>query len=107
MNIWQLPQNLIGRLVKKIFKAEFKSTYKDANIYVWDRDDGISLGSYIFVPRYANETFIKHEYGHTLQSKKLGWLYLFVISIPSLIWAGCFEGYRRKHNVSYYSFAQK
>jgi hypothetical protein len=28
---------------------------------------------------------IKHEYGHTLQSKMLGWLYLPIICVPSLI----------------------
>ena len=30
---------------------------------------------------------IMHEYGHTLQSKMLGPLYLIVIGLPSLIWA--------------------
>ena len=50
------------------------------------------------------QQYCAHEFGHTLQSQKLGWLYLFIIGIPSIIWAGCFEGYRKKHNISYYTF---
>ena len=46
----------------------------------------------------------KHEYGHYQQSLRLGWLWIFVIGIPSLIWAGCFQKYRRKNKISYYSF---
>ena len=45
-----------------------------------------------------------HEYGHSIQSKILGPLYLLVIGLPSIIWAGLFEKYRNKHKISYYSF---
>lgn len=117
---WQLPQNALGAIVKKVCKAEPCTTYKDADVYYWRVAGGMSLGKYIFVPfdtdglmwyddnryyrsDYAKE-FIKHEYGHTIQSKYLGWFYLLVIGLPSLIWAQCFAGYRQKHNVSYYDF---
>lgn len=33
---------------------------------------------------------IKHEYGHTIQSKLLGPLYLFIIGIPSIVWASIY-----------------
>lgn len=102
--IWQLPQNLAGCIARKIFRAGFRCTHEDANVYIWNRRDGVSLGKYIFVPVWADEKYIKHEYGHTIQSKYLGWLYIFVIAIPSITWAGCFDKYREKHNVSYYSF---
>jgi hypothetical protein len=102
--IWQLPQNLIGKIVLKVTKAQYVSSYKDANIFVWHRVGGISLGKYIFVPQTVNEDYIKHEYGHTIQSKYLGWFYLLVIGLPSLIWAGCCGAYRKKNNVSYYDF---
>lgn len=112
MNIWQLPQHIVGFIVKKICKAIPYTTYKDANVYSWDIDGGLSLGRYIFVPYYNNikpttkrvQEYIKHEYGHTIQSKYLGWFYLLIIAIPSLIWAGCFEGYRQKKGISYYDF---
>lgn len=102
--IWQGPQNLCGIIAEHIFKPEYKMKYKDADVYVWKRADGISLGHYIFVSSSAGEQTIKHEYGHTIQSKYLGWLYLFVIGLPSIIWAGCGKAYRKKHKVSYYSF---
>ena len=76
----------------------------------------MSLGSHIFLPNARffyydpekatewQQNYIKHEYGHSVQSAYLGPLYLFVIGIPSLIWAGCFDSWREKHNKSYYWF---
>ena len=102
--LWQFPQNIVGCIVKRIFNAQYKLTYKSAKVYVWNRKDGISLGEYIFVPSFADEDYIKHEYGHTVQSHYLGVLYLLVIGLPSIVWAGCFKSYRKKHGISYYSF---
>lgn len=97
--VWCFPQMLLGLLVRIVTRAEKADGY-----YIWDRRDGLSLGEYVFVPRGAGERFIKHEQGHTVQSRRLGWLYLLVIGLPSIIWAGCFGEYRRKHGISYYSF---
>ena len=118
--IWELPQNTLGWIVKKISKATSYGTYKDAEVYTWHISGGMSLGKYIFVPfetdglmyyddnhyyrRDYVENFIKHEYGHTIQSKYLGWLYLLVIGLPSLIWAQCFEWYWSREGKSYYDF---
>lgn len=105
---WELPQNLLGRLVVKMFNAIYYDKALDSDtvkLYVWNVNAGLSLGNYIFIPdQPVPESFIKHEYGHSLQSKQLGWLYLPVIGIPSIIWFHCFSEYRKKHNVSYYSF---
>lgn len=107
---WEFPQNVLGFIVKKICKATPIGTYKDAIVYHWNVNGGMSLGKYIFVPfnkipqSYIGMGYIKHEYGHTLQSKKLGWLYLLVIGLPSLIWAQCFEWYRTKTGKRYYDF---
>ena len=118
MSIWELPQNALGLIVKKVCDAEPIIMYKDATVHAWKLSGGMSLGKYIFVPftpelltpagffiskKYA-EKLIKHEYGHTIQSKYLGWLYLLIIGLPSLIWANCFEKYREKTGKSYYSF---
>ncbi len=77
---WELPQNILGLIVKKLVEATPYTTYKDANVYSWHINGGMSLGKYIFVPFYeldpANadvQKYIKHEYGHTIQSKYLGW----------------------------------
>ena len=109
--LWQLPQNLIGLLIKVICKAPLYTTYEGAKVYTWKRRSGVSLGQYIFLP-YKDESpedfyvqqSIKHEYGHCLQSKYLGWFYLLVIGLPSIIWAGCFQWYRKRTGKSYYDF---
>ena len=103
--LWTLPQNIIGFIGYMIFRKGYKYKYNDAFIIeVPNKYGSVSLGNFIFVSNVTDEETIKHEYGHTLQSKKLGWLYLFIIGIPSIIWASCFEGYRKKHNISYYAF---
>lgn len=108
---WEIIQNIIAKIVMVLFKAKPIAKYRDATIYTWNQQGGMSLGAHIFVDLETfDETdkthldFIKHEYGHTIQSKYLGPLYMFVIAIPSLIWAGCFEEYRRKNKISYYTF---
>lgn len=101
--IWQLPQNLVGCILVKMINAKRYCDYKDATVYSWGMNAGLSLGKYIFIP-YNQSQLIKHEYGHTIQSKYLGWFYLLIIGLPSIIWAGCFKEYRKKHNISYYSF---
>ena len=99
---WCLPQTLIGVILKIITKAKKMNDHYEYNI----QSGSISLGRYIFLcPAHWNdEETLKHEKGHTKQSYILGWLYLIVIGLPSFIWATCFEWYRRKYKVSYYSF---
>ena len=108
---WQLPQTIAGIIVKKVLKAKPYTTHHEANVYTWTLGRGISLGNYIFVPfekedpeSYVVQQYIKHEYGHTVQSKYLGWFYLLVIGLPSIVWAGCFEWYRKKTGKNYYDF---
>jgi len=91
--IWQLPQNLLGLILiwyYKMIDGDRCYKYDDYNgIEYWvspSMPSGISLGKYvIFKYEYREESnSFKHEYGHTIQSKKLGWLYLIVIGLPSL-----------------------
>ena len=93
---------LAGFIFQKITKSE-----KNGIFYQHKYNFGsVSLGNYIFLcPSHWNdEDTKKHELGHTKQSYILGWLYLIVIGIPSIIWCEYFEEYRKKHNISYYSF---
>lgn len=110
--LWQLPQNLLGLLLIAILGIEEKEEVIDgARIYFSKRMlSGISLGRYIilntwFLPTegktgiYGRETRL-HEWGHSKQSKYLGWLYLIIIGLPSLlgnIYDRLFHGY-----MSYY-----
>lgn len=102
VKLWCLPQEFLGWVVSKATHAR-----KRGNYYEWDISSGsASIGTYIFLcpAHLGDETVLSHERGHTRQSYYLGWLWLPVIGIPSLVWAGCFRRYRKKHNVSYYSF---
>lgn len=81
--IWQLPQNLLGLLIKHLVKAELGYN----KIYFWKLYSGLSLGSYIFVNEHCADSTILHELGHRKQSRILGPLYLLVVGIPSFLWA--------------------
>ena len=57
--------------------------------YCKNFNGGISLGNYI-ISYSRNALTIKHEHGHQKQSLYLGPLYLFVIEISSIVWAGLY-----------------
>ena len=69
----------------------------------------MGLGMFIFISESAmtdehREFTLMHEYGHTVQSIILGPLFLPVIGLPSLLWAGLpvFRKFREKRSLSYY-----
>ena len=111
--IWELPQKLLAVIVKKLSGAQLIGEYNDAKIYRWKWQGGLSLSTNIFIPFGAidtlgktkwEENYIKHEYGHTIQSKKLGLFYLIIIGLPSFLWAWLGKKYREQNDVSYYTF---
>ena len=113
LTVWQFPQIIIGFFILLYYKTFYptfikeKDTIKDVTCYyIGGFHGGISLGTYIFLNyKYIyNANNIKHEYGHCLQSRKLGWLYLPVIGLPSIIWAGLYGKVIRKTTNGYYKF---
>lgn len=106
--LWQLPQSIIGWLMILWFviigKVKFIRYYNYTFIFSADAMTGsISLGTIIILcTRHAEQqATIQHECGHVVQSHYLGWLYLFVIGIPSILWA---TFYRRLGYTNYYVF---
>lgn len=85
--VWQLPQNLLGLAYKLILRGEKKILdQKGAYFYIAPTmRGGLSLGKYIFLSKSSGyeEPAYDHEFGHCLQSRMLGPLYLLVIGIPS------------------------
>ena len=68
-----------------------KETYKTARVHKWKLLDkmkcGFSIGNHIFIGYTASDFLIKHEYGHTLQYKKLGgWKFFTTVQVPSFLW---------------------
>ena len=92
--LWQLPQNILGNFLVCFFKANLHGQCENDRINGYftatrfkKRWSGISLGDYIIFSeeKYATETNIKHEQGHQIQSKYLGWFYIILVGAPSFI----------------------
>lgn len=104
--IWQLPQNLIGLIAVGLFSKGylFCNEVPGEVFHLWNIKTGsISLGEYRLVcsaHKTSDETY-KHEYGHTIQSRILGPLWLIVIGLPSIIWAAVWSKLYNKYRVKY------
>lgn len=80
--LWQLPQHLLGLLLILLYRAKKKGEYYSAKRFF---NSGISLGRYIILQEdCAYSDTIKHETGHSIQSKYFGPLYLLVVGLPSI-----------------------
>ena len=92
--VWQLPQNLLGMLYKDCISDNIITRVNcdatDYECYLTRNGGGVTLGRYIFVNQNYTDlsNVILHEIGHTKQSRILGPLYLIIIGIPSISWAG-------------------
>lgn len=115
--LWELPQNLLGFILFQIYGVGchcLETPYGDVRILYSERmRGGISLGRFIILPwryrtAYGKGSYIemahKHEYGHTRQSLYLGWLYLFVIGVPSITWNCLHSTFGCLQKISYYDF---
>lgn len=102
--IWQLPQNLLGLLLRVIYKG-CDSKHESAIVRRSTRmQGGISLGKYIIINQWARRDTVLHEYGHCRQSQWLGWLYLLIIGLPSLLWASIYGRLIPRTPNGYYKF---
>ena len=89
--VWQMPQIIFGCIyllfLKIIGGILMKTNYKGIDVYRKKSKGGVSLGNKIFISPRGTERTVMHEWGHTRQSLILGPFYLFVIGIPSILWA--------------------
>ena len=108
--IWQLPQNLLGMLYKDCISDNIITRVNcdatDYECYLTKYGGGVTLGRYIFVHQNYTDlsNVILHEIGHTKQSRILGPLYLIIIGIPSISWAGLRKLIPALKKINYYSF---
>lgn len=122
MYLWQLPQNVIGFIYSRFAKSTSHFYFNGKNTrvyYVPCFRAGVTLGRYIILdPAYKRissgrllET-VKHEYGHSVQSKYLGWLYLLLVGISSItrnIWDRLFHKkweHEKRENWYYSSYPE-
>lgn len=91
--IWQLPQNLVALVMLPFLGKLRLISFKKMNFCFEGSNmmGGISLGTFSYVSKSLakRKANVKHEQeGHTVDSKRWGPLYIFVIGIPSILWAG-------------------
>lgn len=87
--IWQLPQTLVALLIilflylkKELLTEKFQGITR---VYLPKGTTFcFSLGEFIFAAEHATLMTISHEYGHSKQSRYLGFLYLIAVGLPSL-----------------------
>jgi len=112
---WGIVQNIVGLLafiILTIIKPNRKRFYYHGAIGShWKFKFSMGLGMFIFFGHHdQNEEkqsgVLVHEYGHTIQSIILGPLFLFVIGIPSCVWAftPCFVKSRKEGKHTYFDF---
>ncbi len=105
---WCLPQNLVGLCISLLCRHGKKMRFHGAFVTAWKFRGCTSMGSFIFMDERSMhyEPLLVHEFGHTVQSAVLGWLYLPVIWLPSVMWFSLpvLRKYRKHRGVSYYSF---
>ena len=110
--MWQLPQHIVaiiyfGYLVMMCKDLGIDSRYKQATVIPCIMRGAVTLGNYVFVGLNSEyKKTVKHELGHTIQSKILGPLYLIVIGIPSITYCGLrrlFPSLRKKNYYDFYT----
>ena len=108
--IWQLPQHIValiyfGYLVMMCKDLGIDSRYKQATVIPCIMRGAVTLGNYVFVGLNSEyRKTVKHELGHTIQSKILGPLYLIVIGIPSITYCGLRRVFPSLRKKNYYNF---
>lgn len=111
--VWQAPQYIIGLLFLPFIRYDEVFEYKGKKFIVSESiKGGISLGYFTFISTslYENKDtnhVVEHEYGHMVQSMYLGWLYLLIIGLPSLIHAWTFKSDPSNPNKYYEFYTEK
>lgn len=92
---WELPQTLLGLLATTVLLGMGAvarcSAFHGAVVIETQRHGwgGLSLGGVLIVGQQPGDPgasgLVRHEYGHYLDSQRLGPLYLLLIGLPSVL----------------------
>ena len=109
--IWEMPQVLLALILYSILKKRITKTvdYKGSRVFfVRNFPGGISLSLIIFLNDIDSDNLkaVKHEYGHTIQSLRLGWFYLLIVGLPSVIRAVIWNHYKLEDKKYYEGFPE-
>ena len=94
--VWQLPQLVVCAVWCLTQRPRFLYSHHNVLLFTCRFGGGVSFGPMTFyserhraalLSRNARVMpYLSHEYGHALDSRLFGPLYLFVIGIPSGVW---------------------
>lgn len=109
LTIWQFPQLIVGYIMLLIIDIDGFELINRKCFYISKKiKGGISLGKVVIINSMLKgerkEKAIMHEYGHSRQSEILGWLYLPVIGLPSLLHAIYYRIFKYGDYKDYYNF---
>lgn len=90
--LWQLPQHLCAMVYLNKPFDRVDNPVRHYERHGWSYGGAVTLGEYIFTNKNASVKTLTHEYGHVIQSRMLGPLYLLVIGLPSIIHAAIHSG---------------
>ncbi len=93
--IWELPQTLLGGAYFVVHQATNQIVVVERKENRWlveiKGDGAVSLGYFVFHSQRDN-AFVpvgsenrNHEWGHSIQSRRFGPLYLVVVGVPSVM----------------------
>ena len=86
--LWEAPQTIVGCIVLLFLSHKHDwGLYKGRKVVQFRKGSffsGTSLGYWILLPYDAQGKTTAHEWGHCVQSSRLGPLYLPTVGIPSL-----------------------
>lgn len=95
--VWQLPQIIVGFLFFLLIKLIFRNKICTYRIHLqapWDWTAyyliklplpiGVSFGPLVFGSKETLQQ-MNHELGHSKQSLMLGWAYLLIVGLPSIL----------------------
>lgn len=105
--IWEFPQTFLGLILTLLYNVKYKESINGIRIYAGNFPSGISLGLYILLKesiwKYDRNMTKEHEYGHTRQSIRWGWLYLLGPGLCSVCWVLLRKVNSNLKNKNYYS----
>ncbi len=119
--LWELPQTILAWIILAFYKTSKKMAVDACCVVHFiesKKPFGVSLGEYIILSKeYENHghysvsgkyilTYL-HEFGHTRQSRMLGWLYLPIVGVPSLFFNLLTRAGVLPHNTYYTRYPEK
>ena len=100
--VWQFPQHFCALVYLNRPFDRVDNLVRHYERHGWSYGGAVTLGEYIFTNRNVSVKTLTHEYGHVIQSRMLGPLYLLVVGLPSIVHAWLHESVCK--NKDYYHF---